>query len=67
MGGVPLHLFSKVLDHKDTSMVDRVYGQLPEFALKAALQNHLKPAALFSKHETPISDLPFTGSVTCSV
>src|SRR5690606_27595276 len=42
MGGVSLHLVSKVLGHKDTRMVERVYGQLPPEALRRALALHLE-------------------------
>jgi integrase len=42
MGGVSLHLISKVLGHRDTRMVERVYGQMPPEALKLALKQHLE-------------------------
>ena len=56
-GGVPLHLVSKVLGHRDTRMVERVYGQLPPEALKAALKRQLEGPDDCSLFAAPSGDL----------
>jgi len=57
MGGVPLHLVSKVLGHRDTRMVERVYGQLPPEALKTALKAQLEGPNDCSLFAPPSSEL----------